>query len=272
MTHDEDGFAALLRTIDRAANVDLAAYKTPCIKRRIAVRMRARAVDSYEAYGRLLRTDPIEVAYLKAAITINVTKFFRNPATWKQLEASILPDMLAGHGGRLQVWSAGCASGEEPYSMAILVAELTRRLGTPSWLKRVRIDATDIDGDCLARARRGWYPASAFTETPKAWHARYTERRGGGFQLVDRIRSVVQVSRLDLTTQPPPAPPYDLILCRNVMIYFDRDTQERLVECFTRSLGPSGILVLGKVEAVWGESRNRLDPIDVRERIFRRSA
>lgn len=273
MTHDDDlGFRSLARTIARTGKISLDAYKSRCIKRRIATRMRACGVRTYHDYEAVLSEQPDEWARLEAALTINVTAFYRNPETWRQLESVVLPELFVARQGRVRVWSAGCASGEEPYTLAILLAEIAKRVGGRSWLERVRIDATDIDEQSLARAQRAQYPASAFEDAPAAWKRRYSRAVDTEFALIDAIRAMVRIRRLDLTRETPPHPPYDLILCRNVVIYFDRPMQERLFDMFTEALRPGGVLVLGKVEVLWGSSKTRMDTVSVRERIFRRSA
>jgi chemotaxis methyl-accepting protein methylase len=272
MPDDDLGFRSLTRTITRRGKLSLDAYKSPCIKRRIATRMRACGVQTYHDYEAVLSERPDEWTRLEAALTINVTSFYRNPETWRQLESMVLPELFVARQGRVRVWSAGCASGEEPYTLAILLADVAKRVGEPSWLERVRIDATDIDEQSLTRARRAQYPASAFKDAPAAWKRHYLRAVDTDFALIDVIRAMVRIGRLDLTREPPPRPPYDLILCRNVVIYFDRPMQERLLDIFTEALRPGGLLVLGKVEVLWGSSRTHMDTVDVRERIFRRSA
>jgi chemotaxis methyl-accepting protein methylase len=171
------------------------------------------------------------------------------------------------------VWSAGCASGEEPYTLAMLFADTATRARHPGWMKRLAIDATDIDRVCLDRARIGSYPIGVFSETPSEFITRYTEPTPeGGRMVIDEIRNAVQVHRLDLTRDRPRNPPYDLVVCRNVLIYFDRAMQERLFAMFAEALRPGGILVLGKVETILGPTRDRLELVDARERIYRRPA
>ncbi len=268
---DEAAFRALARRISKGAGLALDAYKDKCIRRRIAVRMRACGVHTYAEYETVLEQMPGEYDRLRDALTINVTRFFRNVETWERLAAGFLPAIWTPTGA-LRIWSAGCASGEEAYSLAILAAELAEARGRPQALERVSIDATDIDRESLARAEAARYRVEALMETPAALRARYFEPDGDGYRVVEGIRRRVRVRALDLSREPPPAPPYDLIVCRNVVIYFDRAMQERLFLSFAETLRPSGILVLGKVETLLGPARERLTLVDARERIFRRSA
>lgn len=269
---DDEGFKALTRRVSREAGLTLDAYKDKCLRRRLLVRMRACSVHTYAEYLAVLDKKPEEWDKLKDALTINVTRFYRNPETWDRLGQDLLPELLAARGGRLAVWSAGCSSGEEPYTIAMLCAEASEAAGRASWTERVRITATDIDRESLERSAAAVYPVGAFLEAPAWMTAKYCERVGDQWQVRPRIRQMVTVRRLDLTRDPLPSSTYDLILCRNVVIYFDRTTQERLFAQFAEALSPGGVLVLGKVETLLGAARERLTLVDARERIFRRAA
>lgn len=249
----QDSFAALTDKISRERGVSCGSYKDKCLKRRIAVRMRARGVHTYEDYARLLDRDAREYQELLDALTINVTKFFRNAETWNALRP-YLRELAQGRSS-LRVWSAGCASGEEPYTIAVLLAE------TPA---HAFIDATDVDRLSLERTRQAKYPDGAFTEMPPDLKRRYFP---DGTPLPE-IREIVHVVQHDLMREPPPRPPYDLIVCRNVVIYFERQAQERLFQVFVQALAPRGVLLLGKVETLFGPARERLTLADPRERIY----
>ncbi len=252
--------------------MEVSAYKDRCLRRRIAVRMRACGVQTYDAYLDVLDREPAEFQRLLDALTINVTKFFRNRDTWEFLATQVLPDLLRAREGRIRVWSAGCSSGEEPHTLVILLAQVLERIGRLSWLDRVRVDATDIDRVSLDRARAGRYALRAFEEADPEVVRRYCERVDDDtVEVRAEFRARIQVLRHDLLRDPPLAS-YDLICCRNVVIYFDRDTQERLMDRFTDALQSHGFLVLGKVETIFGPARRRLDLIEPRERIYRRVA
>jgi chemotaxis methyl-accepting protein methylase len=269
---DDAAFAELSRRIARNAGVSLEAYKDKCVRRRIAVRMRACGVHTYADYQALLDRTPREYERLRDALTINVTRFYRNAETWGVLRRDLLPSLLDGGRPDFRAWSAGCASGEEPYTLVVLVAESLDRAGRPEALERVRVDATDIDRACLERARGAVYRRESLAELPPELLAPYFEPAGTDLRVVERVRRRVAVSELDLSRQRPPRQRYDLILCRNVVIYFDRATQERLFQHFAEVLTPGGYLVLGKVETLFGSARERLQLVDPRERIYRRPA
>ncbi len=249
----------LLAKIERRG-LRVTSYKEPCLRRRLAVRMRARGVHTYDAYAAVLDTDPAEIDRLLDALTINVTKFFRNPDTYAVLRNVVLADLLAKN-RPVAVWSAGCATGEEPLSLAILCRE--------QGLGRVRIDATDLDPGALAVLTKAEYGKASVEEVPADLLGRYFSP-GPPFTVVAAARRLVRPIRHDLTRDPAPQAPYDLITCRNVVIYFDRPTQELLFQRFHDALAPGGWLLLGKVETLFGPARRAFQVVDARERLFRR--
>ena len=270
---EERAFRALTEKITQARGVSCDAYKDRCLKRRIAVRMRARGVHSFTDYSRLLDSDGHEYDRLLDALTINVTKFFRNVEAWTAL-APYLAERWQARSGAVAVWSAGCASGEEPYTIAAALAETARITGTSEWLPRARVLATDIDRVSMERATAARYAAAAFSETPAEVLRRWIEPAAadGTRTPVAAVRGLVTVQRHDLTTGRPPGGPFDLVVCRNVVIYFDRNTQERLFQVFASALRPEGLLLLGKVETLLGPARDQLRMENPRERIYRRPA
>jgi chemotaxis methyl-accepting protein methylase len=270
---EERAFRALTEKITQARGVSCDAYKDRCLRRRIAVRMRARGVHNFTDYSRLLDSDGHEYDRLIDALTINVTKFFRNNEAWTAL-APYLAERWKARSGAVAVWSAGCASGEEPYTIAAALAETARTSGTSEWLPRARVLATDIDRQSLERATAARYAAAAFSETPAEVLRRWIEPAAadGTRTPVAAVRGLVTVQRHDLTTGRPPGGPFDLVVCRNVVIYFDRDTQERLFQLFAAALRPEGLLLLGKVETLLGPAREQLRMENPRERIYRRPA
>ena len=259
---DDSELALLLQKIEQRG-LRVTNYKEPCLRRRIAVRMRARGVHTFADYGRVLDAEPGEFDLLLDALTINVTRFFRNPETYAALRERVVPELVA-RAAPTAVWSAGCATGEEPYSLAILFDRAAPRA-------RVRIDATDLDPGALAFMARAEYPQSAVVDVPPDLLQAYFSP-GPPYKLAERVRKLVTPVRHDLTHEKAPHPPYDLIVCRNVVIYFDRAMQERLFEHFHEALAPEGWLLLGKVETLFGKSRTLFKTADARERLFRKAA
>ena len=270
MMADDAAFALLARQISRTSGFALEAYKDKCMRRRIAVRMRACGVHTYADYQTLLDDSPLEYQRLRDALTINVTRFYRNAETWNLLRRDILPALLDAPRIDIRAWSAGCASGEEPYTLAMLAADHLDRAGRGHELARLTVDATDIDRACLERARAATYRPEGLTELPDDLLRGYFEPAGTERRVLDRIRRRVNLQPLDLSREPPLRVDYDLILCRNVVIYFERQRQERLFRTFAEALAPGGHLILGKVETLFGPARDRLTLVDPRERVYRR--
>ena len=263
------GFHVLTAKIARERGFACANYKESCLKRRIAVRMRARGVHRYADYAALLDGDAIEYDKLLDALTINVTKLWRNPETWSAIERTVAPVLLARTDRPLRVWSAGCASGEEPYSIAMALLGAAAMMGDPARARRVQVVGTDIDARSLDAARAATFADAAFADMPAGMRERWFEP-GSPARANAALRAIVTVERRDLLEQGPPPGPWHLIVCRNVIIYFDRASQERLFQQFHDALVPGGFLVLGKVETLFGDTRALFTTVDSRERIFTR--
>jgi chemotaxis protein methyltransferase CheR len=262
-------FNDLTQKIARDRGFGCASYKDKCLRRRIAVRMRARGVHTYGDYARVLDTDSDEYDKLLDALTINVTKLFRNWETYSVIAEQVVPALWARPTPVIKVWSAGCSSGEEPYSIAALFHRHAEGMGQlPSLATRVLVLGSDIDQRCLAAAEQGGFEEGDFLDTPDALRRRYFAPTAP-FTIVPEVRRLVRFERRDLLAEAPPPGLHHLICCRNVLIYFDRETQERLFEKFHAALAPDGFLVLGKVETLLGAARAKFVAVDGRERVFR---
>jgi chemotaxis methyl-accepting protein methylase len=261
---DDPGFRLLVDQLRGAPLPPLEMYKDRCLQRRLAVRMRACGAATLTDYAGVIARNPGERGHLLAALTINVTQFFRNPEVWHRLAAAIR-DLPGPSGRRLAAWSAGCASGEEAWTLAMVLA-----MAHPP--DRFQVDATDVDPDALATARAGRYPAGSFTEAPAELTARWTAPEGEARGIAAPLRAAVMFRVHDLGRQPAPRDPYDVIVCRNVLIYFSREVQSRLLRGFADALRPGGLLLLGMVESLPAAVRDRFETVAVRERLFRRAA
>ena len=269
MIEDDDPALELLkRKIHDERGFNCHRYKDKCLRRRIAVRMRARGQESYEGYADLLDRDASEYEQLLDALTINVTKFFRNQEVWAVIEEEVVPRLFEGAPAPRRVWSAGSASGEEIYSVSMLLHDWAHRFGRSDELDRFSLLGTDIDRRSLEAARRGSYPELSMGETPERLRERWFSP-GPPYELDVRIRERVSFTQRDLISGPA-EPRQHLILCRNVIIYFDRAIQEELFDRFYDALEPGGFLVLGKVETLLGRTRSLFRPVSNRQRIFRK--
>jgi two-component system CheB/CheR fusion protein len=259
-------FEKLLDYIKRERGFDFTGYKRPSLVRRVEKRMQEVDCPTYADYLGLLEAQPREYAELFDTILINVTSFFREPATWQYVQEEIAPRVLEAKGitDLVRVWSTGCASGEEAYTAAIVLAEV---MGEEAFTDRVKIYATDVDEDALASARRAIYKTEKLEPIPEPLRARYFEPAEDGRNLVKPdIRRAVIFGRHDLV-QDPPISRIDLLIARNTLIYFSASTQEAILKNFHFSLNGSGFLLLGRSEVVSGRS-SLFDPVDLKNRVF----
>jgi chemotaxis protein methyltransferase CheR len=267
MEGDDEELEKLKRKIERDRGFNCQFYKEKCLRRRIAVRMRARGQQTFAEYSALLDRDAGEYDHLLDTLTINVTKFFRNAETWAAIQEQVLPTLFEGR-GPVKVWSAGSASGEEAYTCSMLTRAWLAGQGRAAEASRLQITGTDIDRRSLDAARLGEYPDLSMGETPPEMLRRWFTG-GPPWTLRPEARQNVAFERRDLISGEPLSG-QQLIFCRNVVIYFDRDIQELLFKRFYDALAPGGFLVMGKVETLIGEARLLFKPINNRERIFRR--
>ncbi len=258
----DDGLAALLTKITHERGVPCVGYKPSCLRRRVSVRVRATGSGNFHDYSALLDREPAEWLRLLDALTVNVTGFFRDEGVYKALRSDVIPGLVATHAGMLHAWSAGCASGEEAWTLAMLLAEA-------AGLERTSVLATDIDVASLARATHAVYPEVLTRDIPDG--LRHTWWQGTeSLRVCESLRACVAFRAHNLLCDAPPREGLHLITCRNVIIYFSRPAQEQLFTLFANALVPGGVLVLGKVEMLSGPARARFEAIDVRERIYRR--
>ena len=267
---EEKAFQALLTHIQQAYGLDYSRYKPTFVKRRVSARLRARGLSSYHDYLQLLRTDPREYEHLLASLTIGFTSFFRDASTFETLRDQVLRPLLherARRGERrFRAWSAGCATGEETYSLAILLHQI---LGPRVRHWDVRILGTDIDPRALERARRGVYTPFSFRGTQWPRLDRFFSITAEGRAVIPQLKALVHFQRHNLMTDPPPGR-FDLILCRNVLIYFRRSQQVDLCRQFHQALVPAGILVLGKTETLPPEVMTSFETVHLGERLYRK--
>jgi chemotaxis methyl-accepting protein methylase len=268
--HEDKNFHDLLGKIHDEHGVDLTEYRSKCLGRRIYSRLRATQIDSIAEYINYLDENPAEYKNLMDAVTINVTEFFRNAEVFHAIEKKVLPELIARkkeEGKRiLRLWSAGCASGEEAYTMGIILYEF---LGETINDFIVKVYGTDIDKNVLAMAVVGRYEAAALKEAPPKIVSKYFYQDQGKYVIADKVRLITKFMHHDLVKSEP-LKHIDLILCRNVVIYFSRDLSSRIYAGFYQALNAKGYLILGKVEALWGEGTRYFKAVDSRERIYQK--
>lgn len=260
---------ALRELLLSARGFDCSIYKEKYVLRRISIRVRLTCCTSVEEYVGLVARDGDELDRLLKVLTIHVSQFFRNPTTFEKLADSILPPLFARCAAErrpLTIWSVGCAAGEEPYSLAII---LLSRFTAEMKEVPVRLLASDVDASVLETAGEGRYLPERLKDAPQEVREHFFSEESGHFRLNDEVKRIVAFSRADLF-DPSSYPESDLILCRNVLIYFEREEQERVIHRFVEALSEGGLLVIGRSETLWGEMRRRFDSICPVERIYRK--
>ncbi len=244
MIMESDDFEALKRLIEKTLHIKCQNYKEAYIRRRLLSRMRSCGCESYDAYLRYLRDNPAEFERLRNALTINVTEFYRDPEVFDLVRQELFPTILKNR-GRIRLWCAGCSSGEEAYTLAMLLAE---NLGLSN-TRNAMIYATDIDEQVLARAKEGVYDEKALAKVPEALIRKHLIKKEDGlYEVRPHLRSMIRFSRHDLMTGQPIARSLDMVSCRNVTIYFTEGQKNDLARLFHGSLSPGGFYVMGKTE------------------------
>ncbi|PWC33996.1 CheR family methyltransferase [Azospirillum sp. TSO35-2] len=263
-TPDSD-FSNLIHHIQESRGIDFRGYKRTSLERRIRRRMEEVGCDDFTSYHAFLEAHPQEFINLLNTVLINVTSFFRDKDAWEVLRTDVVPRILERKGstGHIRIWSVGCASGEEPYSLAMLFAEA---LGTPEFCRRVKIYATDLDEEALNTARHATYAARDVDSVPEPLLERYFERTGNHYVFQRELRKCVIFGRHNVVSDAPISR-IDLLICRNLLIYLEADTQNVVLPRLHYALVNDGFLFLGKAETQLARSR-MFEPIDLKSRIF----
>ena len=265
----DEAFEALLRYMRDSRGFDFTGYKRTSLMRRVRHRMDQAGYTSFEEYLDVLQASSDEFAALFNTILINVTAFFRDPEAWEFVSAEVIQRMLAERGPTdpIRVWSAGCASGQEAYTLAMLLAGA---LGPDDFRQRVKIYATDIDEEALAEARAASYDAKAVEGVPPDLLSRYFEQVNSRYVFHKDLRRAVIFGRNDLVKDAPISR-VDLLVCRNTLMYLNAETQRNALGRLHFALAPQGTLFLGHAEVLLSHS-DRFAPLNLKNRIFRKLA
>ena len=258
-------FERLLEYLKHNRGFDFSGYKRPSLMRRVAKRMEAVKTESFTDYLDYLEVHPEEFTLLFNTILINVTSFFRDEETWKLIAEAVVPQIVnrLKEDAAIRIWSAGCASGEEAYSLAMLMAEA---LGKETLHTKVKIYATDVDEEALVKARHSVYSEKDIQAVPLDLRRKYFSRINDRYVLDAEVRRAVIFGRHDLVQDAPMAH-LDLLVCRNTLMYFNAETQARIHSRFSYALKPGGFLLLGKAEMLLLHS-SLYAPLDLKHRIF----
>ncbi len=222
--------------------IDLNCYKEKQMKRRIDTLIMKHGIVGYDKYVHGLRTDRALFEEFVNYITINVSEFYRNPEQWKLMDEQMIPELIGRFGRHLKIWSAACSTGDEPYS---LVMAFSRHLP----LSDIRIYATDLDKQVIAKAKLGLYSEKSIAAVPDDLKRKYFTKIGASYKISDEVMSRVEFREHNLLKDPYPAE-YDLIVCRNVLIYFTEEAKEEVFRKFYKALAKGGVLFIGSTEQI----------------------
>ncbi|BBX31644.1 chemotaxis protein CheR [Mycolicibacterium mageritense DSM 44476 = CIP 104973] len=269
MEPTDESFEALLRYMRDSRGFDFTGYKRTSLMRRVRHRMDHAGYESFEQYLDVLQASSEEFSALFNTILINVTAFFRDPDAWEFVRTDVIPRVLAERGpdDPIRVWSAGCASGQEAYTLAILLAEA---LGPDAFRQRVKIYATDIDEEALAEARAASYDERSVESVPPDLLARYFEQLNGRYVFHKDLRRAVIFGRNDLVKDAPISR-VDLLVCRNTLMYLNAETQRNVLNRLHFALAAQGTLFLGHAEMLLSHA-DRFTPLNLKHRVFRKAA
>lgn len=269
-THPADAgsLGRVLAAVRERAQLDFTSYKRPTVLRRVARRMALRRVSTMSEYAEFLRGDSSEAHHLAEDILIHVTSFFRDPAAFAALKDYVFPELLKHkkESEPIRIWAVGCSSGEEVYSLAICLLEF---LGSQGSKVPIKFFGSDLSEQAIGTARTGLYPAAKLEGVSAEQLARYFDREEGGYRVNKCVRDCCVFVKHDLTRDPPFAK-LDLISCRNVLIYFDMELQQRIVPLLHYCLNQPGYLFLGCSESIAGFSE-LFAPLDKAHRIYRKT-
>ena len=264
---EERAFNNLLEYIEEEMGFESGFYNDAYLDRRITARMRRTDTEEYRAYQRLLERDEQERDELLDSLSINVTGFFRNPEAWEKLRLVLRE--LTGNNRRVRIWSAPSADGREPYSIAMLALD-----DNDIDARRIEITGTDINRDILREARRGVYETSQTTDIeeelePLDDYTAFIEQSGDRFEVKDRVKELVEFEQHDLIRGDPKSN-FDLVLCRNLLIYIDASFKQPIFETIRGSLREKGYLMIGMTETLPTECRDAFEPVYKQQRIYQR--
>jgi chemotaxis protein methyltransferase CheR len=262
---EDVAYQKMKKLLHETVGLDFNGYRDEYLKRRFAIRLRATGTHTYRRYVRYLQKNPCEYNLVIDNLVINYTTFFRDKDVYVYLEKTVLPRLFKSN--EVRIWSAGCATGEEPYSLAILIHKL---LGTKLSSYKVKIYASDLDEDALDKAVKAEYSRKQLNGTDDALIGKYFSKDGGSYQVKDSVKQLVSFEKHDLM-KPSLHNGFDLILCRNVMIFFSRESQQLVHMHFHNALREGGYLVIGKAEVLSGEPSEKFSCTDINSRVYQKS-
>ena len=268
--NDGKALASILAQLRERSKHDLTDYKPSTLRRRIQRRLGVHGLATQSAYDVFVRQNPQELDLLFKEMLIGVTSFFRDPAVWQELKDVVIPALLARSAldTRLRAWVAGCSTGEEAYSLAMVFQEVVAALPEPE-RRTLQIFASDLNADAITVARKGHYPIKSAADIGPDRLGKFFTAHAGGLLINKQIREMVLFAQHDVILDPP-FTKLDLLSCRNLMIYFNTPLQRRLMPLFSYSLRPGGALLLGGSETI-GDAQAQFTPLSLKSRLYWRS-
>ncbi|WP_416197959.1 MAG: Chemotaxis protein methyltransferase [Sporanaerobacter sp.] len=248
-----DKYEVFKKQINDLIHIDLDYYKEKQMKRRITSLLKRHNFNDFDDYFQGLKSDKMLLNEFVNYLTINVSEFYRNPSQWEILEKEILPDLIKKKNKNIKIWSSACSTGEEPYSLVMLLTKFFD-------LKDIRILASDIDIEAINKAKLGIYNSKSLDNLPKEFKNKYFEPIESSYKIKDEIKKCVEFKKIDLLKDVFPSN-LDLIICRNVMIYFTEEAKELLYKKFYDSLSNDGILFVGSTEQIILPDRYKFKPV-----------
>lgn len=226
----------------KLSTIDLNAYKERQMKRRLDSLIKKNGFNDYDEYVKALRSNKAIYEEFINYMTINVSEFFRNPTQWDVLEQKILPYLFNQFGKSITIWSAACSTGDEPYSLAMVLSKFMP-------INKINIIATDIDDQILSKAKVGLYNDKSIAGVPAEFKAKYFEKVGQSFKVNDELKKCIKFQKHNLLKDPYPTN-VDMIVCRNVLIYFTEEAKDEIYKKFNKSMKKNGILFVGSTEQI----------------------
>lgn len=248
-----DKYEVFKTDINRLTNIDLNYYKEKQMKRRISSLLARNNYKDFDDYFIGLKSDKNLLEQFINYLTINVSEFYRNPSQWDVLQRDIIPLIREKNKGSLKIWSSACSTGEEPYSLVMMLSNFFP-------LSNIKVLATDIDDEAMNKARLGLYNEKSLENLPKGFKEKYFNKIQNSYQISDEIKKCVEYKKMDLLKDRFPTN-IDLITCRNVMIYFTEEAKELLYSKFHNSLNDNGILFVGSTEQIIMPEKQNLKPV-----------
>lgn len=230
------------KDIFHLTRIDLNAYKEQQMRRRIESLIVKNKLHDYEAYFQFIKKDKEAFDQFINFLTINVSEFYRNLSQWEYLSKEVFPELIHKFGERLKIWSAACSTGDEPYSVVMCLSKFVP-------LSKISVLATDIDKGALEKAKLGIYTEKSIANVPEEFKKKYFKKIGNSYQISDEIKKRVTFQQKDLLRDPYPSQ-CDLIICRNVVIYFTEETKMEIYKKFNQSLKEGGVLFIGSTEQI----------------------